>query len=504
MKASTAMLLEVAVTLALVLGVCLPVAAQAPDVAEVDSFEALKAVKPIRLDNGWEVRLGLSGGGKDAGPWKLLYCLARYTGELKDGKVGFSVVKFKAEPLGPVSYTVDYMMGKDRRLAGILEAILRQKEWLYCRAVPVAWKGDCWIRVYDHHAKLIAMKRITVKDPLPCYWQTFATDTEKREEGKPWYRVSRQTTAATPQYNGALPVWPPSVQTEIITDGKMPLPGVIAMDSPWNRNYIRKNRKSGPMGEPIQQPLRLALEKGAFVIRSDVKLPAWPDLHLLARWWVNGKPVIAPRSDEMIKHPQGRTLSLRREMRVTFGVPVSLGPLKPGARVALQVLYTPVEYQQVWKTRDRERPLSSTIGVPDFVTVPLLSNRLEFVVTKGMVDEERNLEAHVRLFLVESSKEKSLFPWKLTSPAVEKIAPLGPAVLPYLKRELRDLKPYYEGKHFDFTVQQNITMAFCRVAGVKLVLGKTVYSIRSTRKENGRVFRFWKQFVVTEEMLGPK
>jgi len=42
---------------------------------------ALRQVRPVRVDGVWDVRLGLAGGGKHAGPWKLLYCHVTYAGE---------------------------------------------------------------------------------------------------------------------------------------------------------------------------------------------------------------------------------------------------------------------------------------------------------------------------------------------------------------------------------------------------------------------------------------
>jgi hypothetical protein len=52
--------------------------AAARTIADVKTLEDLQNVETIHVNKRWAVRLGLSDGGKDAGPWKLLYCLADF------------------------------------------------------------------------------------------------------------------------------------------------------------------------------------------------------------------------------------------------------------------------------------------------------------------------------------------------------------------------------------------------------------------------------------------
>ena len=116
------------------------------------------------------------------------------------------------------------------------------------------------------------------------------------------------------------------------------------------------------------------------------------------------------------------------------------------------------------------------------------------LVLSSCATDKPNLKAQVRSFLVESSKEKDIFPWKKKSDAVDKLAAVGQAVAPHLIQELKNIEEYYRGKSYDFTVQQNITMASCRIYQVQPIYGRTLYSVRSKREANAKVFQFWKQF----------
>lgn len=65
-----------------VLAVGLPALAVDP-IPEVKTLEQLLARKPVHLTNGPDIRLGISGGGRDAGPWKLLYCHVQHPEKIK-------------------------------------------------------------------------------------------------------------------------------------------------------------------------------------------------------------------------------------------------------------------------------------------------------------------------------------------------------------------------------------------------------------------------------------
>jgi len=108
-------------------------------------------------------------------------------------------------------------------------------------------------------------------------------------------------------------------------------------------------------------------------------------------------------------------------------------------------------------------------------------------------------EQSVRTFIRASSKEDGIFPWKRKSEAVDRIVKLGKDVSPYLVSSMQDYQDYIDGKAFDFMVQQNITIALCRIHGIRLAYGKNIYSVRSFHEDNLKVYKFWRSLVVSPE-----
>jgi len=148
-----------------------------------------------------------------------------------------------------------------------------------------------------------------------------------------------------------------------------------------------------PAGEPdAKHSLSLTLDGDRFVIESDgPEMVLWPDWHLVARWWDNGNPVTPPKLDHFIWRQLGRLVRWGKRMTVAFGLPDDLGPVKPGDRLAVQVLYAPAGYDFIVEgpARQMNRPVAGDRAS----RVPLLSNRLEFTLTAALAarkDHPRN------------------------------------------------------------------------------------------------------------------
>jgi len=260
------------------------------EIAEVNSLEELGKAKAIQLENGWEVRLGISDGGKDAGPWKLLYCMASKA--KADAKEEWNFTG-PSEILGPVMFRVTGLGVLDLQEKAVMVAGMAAKEGLYCGEVMTAWRGKWRVEVYEGKKKLIATRDIEVKDATEWYWQTAGMGDEKLKElvkeGEAW-PMSRDSFAAAPGYSGSTPIWTEKEARPAARDGKTELPGKVDARSPWNALYMEKGRK-GP------EPLRLTMEKKVLVLRSDAPMLMKPQYNLLARWWVNGKAVGARRGE---------------------------------------------------------------------------------------------------------------------------------------------------------------------------------------------------------------
>ena len=266
------------------------------------------------------------------------------------------------------------------------------RQALYCRLVPVAWKGKYHVRVRSYDEKELVRTTFTINKPAPCYWMQFAGSKHSGNQEKliekdtPTHIVRPSPMAAVPKFNDIAPVWP-TVDRKgnplRASPKKNPsLPGQIPMGLPWVEYYLKpRTLKDGA----VPRGLKLTLDKGDFLIRSETGMAvSYPDPHLLARWWVNGKPVLPPRAGGLSRISIGAKSMSGREIRVAFALPGTLGKLKPGDKIALQVMYSPTRIQQIPGNRFTEKQLFARecSTVPN---VPLLSNRLEFVVQEAML-----------------------------------------------------------------------------------------------------------------------
>lgn len=344
-------------------------------IATITHFDQLRSQRPIRLGDNWEVRLGLGDGGAEAGPWRLVYCLANWTNKNESPSLAYKGESL-GEPLGPVFYRVS--VDGETPLAACARVMFAAEntppEGLYCEMVLTAWQGKYHVEVLSRYDKTIARGTIDVPQPRPLYWQEFA-----RQKGT----ILQSPVAARPAFAGTWPLWEDGGRTASQLHRRCPLPGAIPTPNVWI-DYVGRKATANREGE-VNYPLALSLTDGDFVVRSPVKLVDWPDLHLLARWWVNDH-LISPRRPEGISMRQfGRRVSFTKEMRIPFGLPDTLGQLKPGDKIGLQVLYSPAMIEQVPISADSHARLHAA-RPHEFgqAAAPMTSNRIDFTVTKSM------------------------------------------------------------------------------------------------------------------------
>ena len=321
-----------------------PAPPPANELTEVNTLAELKALKPIHLETGWDVRLGLSAKESEAGPWKLFYCYATYVGVEKNPSLRFE--KSFGEPVGPVFLRCRWSAHEHAPDEVSMDMEGAAHEGLYCGLVLLAWEGACNVEVVSRDGKVLRSKVLTIKDTPPCYWQEFAGMDFNAYKSF----VRSRTTAAYPNYNGLM-----SSQTDF--------KGLDQIDS----------------------VLALSLQNNEFQIQSNgLKMVDWPDENLLARWWVNDAPVVPPRNDTCMKMQQGRRVGATELMQVSWNFPDDLGEIKAGDKLKLQVLYCPTGYECLMKTPSSGAAIAmmaSETAVPR----PLLSNVLEIVVTKELL-----------------------------------------------------------------------------------------------------------------------
>ena len=376
-----------------VLAVCLPALAVDP-IPEVKTLEQLLALKPVHLTNGPDIRLGISGGGRDAGPWKLLYCHVKHPEKIK--REQRTSGKRYGEILGPVFFVCEAPQFSLEAQVGILE-VGRQSdadEELFCGLVPLAWKGDYLLQIMRPDGGVLQEKKFTVATETACLWRNFVVE-RPSPEGQLDTRnnvAARDTGMVHPRYDGTKPIFQTRGEMKLIkaAGGKTRraehdnfLPGAIPLDDIWV--FLRQHKpESRRVGEE-SFPLKLTLDKTAFVLESPVPMLDEFEDTLLARWWVNGKPIVPGRSNGSPLEGGARNIIFLKTVRVGFDLPKDLGLLKEGDRVKLQVLYNSHGYLPITTHRPEGEVVRMMLLGEDEPAPPLLSNVLEFTITKELL-----------------------------------------------------------------------------------------------------------------------
>jgi len=339
----------------------------------VKTFDQLISVEPIELGSGWTVRLGLSDGGEDGGPWMLLYCLADYDPKKESELIGGIPVGnvIYGEILGPVFYNVkapDKGITESKDVNVIqalygrgLERVLKEK-MLFISTFPVSQTGEYILEMFSDDGTPILRKTMLVQNPRPAYWVKFISHGIKA-------RIANM--AHVRHIEGVYPCF----------DGKK------YIDGGKLKKAIRQNILPGeitPSGNRINGkhkfPLKLSISNGYFVIQREKGSTFFGiEDRILARWWVNDKPVTVD-SKSIVRHKEIHVLiTPHTQIKVKLGVPNSLSKLKIGDSIGLQVLYSPSGSRLLssqW--RYDENAQVGRINW-DSHNEPLLSNRLDFL-----------------------------------------------------------------------------------------------------------------------------
>ena len=361
------------------------------EVAVVSTFKDLDNVAPIRLESGWEVRLGMSDGGEEAGPWMFIYCLAHYDNRGSGQNVPSIPFGREWQILGPLAYNVTYEKGDNRKAwrssvipktGGMLTRVIKQAvrgRVLFVNIVPLPKKGKYYLEVLAPDGKPIQNKTIIVKSISHAYWRKFILLSKlsgSSDEGK--WGVDRDQVAVYPRFDGMQYIHGETLQRVLRQNS---LPGKI----PHNGN-------SAERGFLSRYPLRLSIAGNYLNLRSKRKIyPSRIEDQLLVRWWLNDKPVI-PKC-----LPTKRTRYIvflefqeQTSVKIRLGFPTDLNGLRVGDKVGLQALYSPNGCDFLLPYVQYEKP--KTLVYYDIGLEPVLSNRLDIIVDRNLLPSIRQQE----------------------------------------------------------------------------------------------------------------
>jgi hypothetical protein len=347
-------------------------AGAAGEIPDVRTLEELLAVTPVEAAGGWKVRIGLSDGGAAAGPVMVLYCVA----EEMEAKVRTPATRTKephGERIGPLIYDVDW---------GALRTIHHREEFLNtarrvgpalsAATVRLNTTGKAILSVRDTEGNLIAQRAIVIAERPPVVWHEFAR--KRRVDGKLSGVVANDPRPAIIRITGhrSHSLSEPPEAGDATTKSSTrpsPLPFDVGVEP------------------DARARLSLAFDGGAFVVKSPrADFTDRSHDRLLARWWVNGRPVAADKVPPKYAQQHTGQERMTDTLRVGFGLPNFLGDVKVGDRIRLQVLYAPDGFEPA--------PMGQAVMMQQIAQVfakdarPMLSNRIEFELTDALLAEK--------------------------------------------------------------------------------------------------------------------
>ena len=351
-------------------------------IADVKTLEELRSVGAIHMDKRWAVRVGLVDGGADAGPWKLLYCLADFPPEKNaepDLPPPASELSGMVGSLGPVMFTVDDPAVLQRSPQPAAGDGMTESGLIYCAAIPTAWKGTYRIRVWTWDKRLLAERVIRVEQPVPNYWQDLVGSELYPPSMRPGPYGLVGPSAAYPSYEREF-IWSlPRGEAEPLGPATA-LPGQIPAG---NGLYLEQFLALEiPKETNRPNPIKLSVVAGQLRIDAPVEMATPSGHHLLARWWVNDEPVPPVPPGNVSYSASGDPRPAK-----SFSFPLTLPAhlrAKAGDQITLQVLSCPGGFEYLWAERFRpsERPSQA---IRTSWRLPLLSEPLEFVATSKML-----------------------------------------------------------------------------------------------------------------------
>jgi hypothetical protein len=380
------------------------------DLPRVASLDDLLAVTATPLDDQWEVRLGLSDGGELASGWHVIYCLLSYKGE---GEASWPEHGQWPGSLGPLKFRVDDPHGEHLRRA----QMSRQSRvsdgatsLLFAQIIPTVFAGPYIITLSKSDGSLLRESRLDVLAPGPMLWHAFANEmgdtqvVEGREVQQP--RMIRKPMAALPVLASNEPLislMPDGSQSigglgqaqqlDATPESLRGLPGMAPLSVAWQVEWfegmdMRTKQMSDSLPTAERGTWRLKLTDSRLVIGDDEIFGGLAS-NLIARWWVNGKPVEVPKFREL--HIRSLTFQPHPMGPIPLMLPLSLGELKPGDEVSLQLMYCPERYESTGRRVLRD---ANDLSLPQLpVTYPQLTDRITFSVTQQMLADRKAMES---------------------------------------------------------------------------------------------------------------
>jgi len=159
----------------------------------------------------------------------------------------------------------------------------------------------------------------------------------------------------------------------------LPLPGRVPGDDGWLNNIAPRHSR-GRNSKQAYRPLVLSLEKDVFVVQATAPLVNWPDQLLLARRWVNDRPVEPKIVQEVEREQLHCQPAPTKRFEIAARLPTGLGELKQDDKIGLQLLYSTANTELLPATRNEAQLMKAMVELENRTPA-----RIEFEVTPKLL-----------------------------------------------------------------------------------------------------------------------
>jgi hypothetical protein len=342
----------------------------------VRRWHDLAKAEPVDLGDGIRARIAVDTDRPSAGGHVVIYCLT-------EGMAADAIKRVLVEDddrIGPVRFRIGPADDHERVAAKAPDRVrearrvrvaeqagpkIERAELLFSRAVATPKSGRLLLTLSTAAGRDVADIPIVVTADVPPTWTAFAATFPSRDAITPADLEAGVTVHVANRLTDPVePVWP--AEQPIVWKGTVD-----------GKAFERDGDELLPS---LQDPGAgtLAYRDGVLVFTTKQPVACRPDLHLIARWWVNDKPVRSEPVAGFARQVSGRVgTAAEHRMRLTFDP--GRFQAKSGDTVKLQVAWC----EQGWRTWSPDGARQHTISGRAEPIGPgpvILSNAVEFVV----------------------------------------------------------------------------------------------------------------------------
>jgi hypothetical protein len=314
-------------------------------IAPIDEISEMESLESLKAGYNWQVQLAF-GQVKQLSPLKLLYCRAQWHDQDSVPRA-IPFMRYGARHLGPVIWTFSRNgfrdSAPDLNSRPSVPMSLQSDSCIYAASLPLSGFTEGYVQVYSaFDGRELVRETIKPGDSSLWPWGLFMSDKK--------FGVCADFESASPG-----------------------MPAFSPIDS------LSAKPKQGK-----EISIKLSLKNDLFVLKAGKRILPTRGQRLLARWWLNDKPVLPEATGEYSFAGKRDTEALASLLRLPARLPVSRLKAKPGDKISLQLMLCPDRIKSPLRNNVNRQNIVCLDHV-DLPAVALLSNRINFKANTKML-----------------------------------------------------------------------------------------------------------------------